>query len=151
MIPISQHATPATEDRVGLPAAARYLGLHRATVNEMVREGRIPADRDGAHWFIRRDDLVAFKNSYQRPQNAPRRRPKSQALSDTAMEIVVRLGDWKDATVAELAEVVGVHDGNVRKNLSILQARGLAVSDENGSWGLTVAGRRLVSIAAVSG
>jgi excisionase family DNA binding protein len=146
----SEHPMPADE-WVGLPAAGEFLGLHRATVNEMVRQRRIPARREGAHWLIRRDDLLAFKQNYRRPRNAPRRHIRRDSLPETAADVAVRLADWGDATVPELAEVLNVHHGNIRKNLSILQTRALAEPTPSGSWRLTPAGYRRVALAGVCG
>lgn len=123
---------------VGLPEAAERLGLHRATVNDMVKDGRIPAHRIGAHWFIRVSDLDCFASSYERPRNSPRRVPRTVQPS---AEILVLLGDWGSATVPELRQVLDVHEGNIRKHLCIAEAQGLAERDECSRWALTAAGR----------
>lgn len=126
---------------MGLPGAAERLGLHRATVNEMVQSGRLPATRVGAHWFITRADLEAFAASYQRPRNAPRRIPRKPLV---APEILLTLVEWDDATVAELAVVIDMHEGNIRKHLCLAEADGLAQRDDFGRWSLTPAGRTRV-------
>jgi excisionase family DNA binding protein len=123
---------------VSLPAAAERLSLHRATVNEMVQSGRLPATRVGAHWFVARTDLDAFAATYRRPRNAPRRIPRKPLV---APEILATLADWGDATVAELAAVIDMHEGNIRKHLCLAEADGLAERDEFGRWSLTSAGR----------
>ena len=126
-------ATALAHELVGLPEAAHRLGLHRATVNDMVQAGRIPALRVGPHWFIVRQDLEAFAATYQRPRNAPRRIPRRPQVSP---EILERLEEWGDATVAELAAVIDMHEGNIRKHLCIAEAQGLAVRDEYSRWRL---------------
>jgi excisionase family DNA binding protein len=124
---------------IGLPQAAERLGLHRATVNDMVHEGRIPARRIGPHWFIETGDLERFASDYRRPRNSPRRLPR--AVKPSA-EILALLGDWGSATAAELREVVDMHEGNIRKHLCIAEAQGLAERDEYSRWAVTAAGRR---------
>ena len=119
---------------VGLPEAAARLGLHRATVNDMVHSGRIVATRIGSHWYIAERDLRLFAASYVRPRNAPRR---PQRLPVIAPEITDRLRDWGDATVAQLAVVVDMHEGNIRKHPCLAEAQGLVYRDEYGRWSLT--------------
>lgn len=126
-------------DLVGLPEAADRLGVHRATVNDMVKEGRLPAERDGAHWLIRRDDLELFAAAYVRPRNAPPQR-KHGGLLETTQEVLDWLADFGEATVAELDQVVDLHEGNIRKHLRILEAKDLAVRGPDGMWRLTAAG-----------
>lgn len=127
---------------VGLPKAAERLGLHRATVNDMVRDGRIPARRIGAHWFIDVDDLERFASSYERPRNAPRRLPRKV---QPAPEILAVLSDWGSATVSELGVVVEMHQGNIRKHLCIAEAQGLVQRDEYSRWTLTSAGTAILT------
>src|ERR1700704_1040636 len=99
---------------VSLPEAARRLQLHRATLNDMVQSERIPACRIGPHWYIAEADLAAFAATYTRPRNAPRRVTRTP---QPAAEILDRLADWGDGTVAELAVVIDMHAGNIRKHL----------------------------------
>jgi len=120
---------------VGLPEAGERLGLHRATVNDMVQDGRIPARRVGAHWYIEADDLERFASTYERPRNAPRRLPRPVQPSS---EILTLLGEWGSATVPELHAVVDMHEGNIRKHLRIAEAQGLVERDEYSRWSLTI-------------
>ncbi len=128
-----------SERLVGLPEAATRLGVHRATVNDMVQAGRIPARRVGPHWFIQESDLRQFAQTYQRPRNAPRRLPRAPVVSP---EILTFLAEWGEATVAELAAVVDMHEGNIRKHLCLAEAQGLAQRDEFSQWRATAEGRR---------
>ena len=41
-----------TQPRVTLHEAAKRLGVHYMTAYRYVRTGRLPAERDGAHWLI---------------------------------------------------------------------------------------------------
>ena len=85
-----------TDEQVGLPAVAERLGVHRATVNDMVRDGRLPAHRDGAHWVVRRSDLESFAADYVRPANAPNRRETS--VPATWPDIELLLADFESDT-----------------------------------------------------
>jgi excisionase family DNA binding protein len=134
-------ASDEEEPRVGLPEAAEILGLHRATVNEMIHSGRIAAEREGPHWLIRRSDLAAFAASYRRPRNAPRRRP-AEARDEWTNQLLRLLSDWEEVSVADLARVLALHPGNIRKYLCFLEADGVACRDEYAIWRLTDAGRR---------
>jgi DNA-binding IclR family transcriptional regulator len=48
------------------------------------------------------------------------------------------------ATVSELCSIVRLHEGNIRKNLLVLEKRGLATRDADGNWSLTVPGQSCV-------
>jgi len=126
-------ATSLKNELVGLPEAARRLNLHRATVNDMVQAGRIPAQRRGPHWFIERQDLEEFAATYERPRNAPRRFPREPEVSSKILEC---LAEWEEATVAELAAVVDMHEGTIRKHLCMGEAQGLVARDEYSRWRL---------------
>jgi excisionase family DNA binding protein len=130
---------------IGLPQAALELGVHRATVNEMVHDGRVRAIRVGPAWFIDRSDLEALKASYRRPKNSPRPRPSAGAASAWEGAILKLLSDWPEATADELGKVLQLHPGNVRKYLALMKVEGL-VSDELGSWRITEAGRDRVGV-----
>lgn len=122
---------------VGLPQAAERLGLHRATVNDMVQDGRIPARRVGAHWYIEAADLEQFAATYERPKNAPRRLPRAVRPSP---QLLALLAEWGRATVPELVEVVDMHEGNIRKHLCIAESQSLVQRDEYSQWSLTDSG-----------
>lgn len=46
------------------PQAASYLKVSEETVRRNIRSGRLKALRRGTQWFIPRDILVVFANSY---------------------------------------------------------------------------------------
>src|SRR5947209_1104700 len=119
----SEEYAEADVELVGLPEAASRLGLHRATVNDMVHSGRIPATRYGPHWFIRRPDLESFANSYRRPPNSPHGPRRSDQPSPAQVDILGLLSEWNEATSEELASVLKLHIGNIRKHLCILETR----------------------------
>jgi excisionase family DNA binding protein len=127
---------------LGLPEAAKRLGLHRATVNEMVVDGRLNGERIGPHWFVKESVLNRFASSYERPKNAPKR-GATEAGVMWQHTILEKLAEWHDAGVQELSEVIDLHPGNIRKYLCLLEVRDLAQRDEGGMWSLTAEGQRM--------
>ncbi|MGH9126789.1 MAG: helix-turn-helix domain-containing protein [Acidimicrobiales bacterium] len=130
-----QSRTAAHDEMIGLPEVAMILGVHRATVNDMVRSRRLKARRRGAHWFVRPDDLAEFKAMYVRPSNAPAPR-LGPCLPASAPRILELLSEFESASAVELAHLIGLHEGNIRKHLRLLQADGLVHRLEDGQWSL---------------
>jgi excisionase family DNA binding protein len=128
-------AIETEEATVGLPEAADRLGVHRATVNDMVRSGRLPAHREGAHWRIDRAVFEQFASSYVKPPNAPARRPRG--LPTSAPRLLELLQEFGSASAAELAPLVDLHEGNVRKHLCLLELTGEIRRRPDGEWELT--------------
>ena len=123
-----------------LPEAARRLGVHRATVNDMVLSHRLPARRRRGHWYVAQSELEQFAAAYQRPTNAPQPRDH-RLISAGGWSILSCLVDWGDATTAELDRVVDLHIGNIRKQLNLLSAAHLAERTNDNSWVATDEGR----------
>lgn len=121
------------EKWVGLPEVADVLGLHRATVNDWVRRRRLKARRRGAHWFVLRSDLEALAADYSRPRNAPPRR-ESPILPTSAPRIVELLREFGSASALELAPLLDLHEGNVRKHLRLMEHEGLVRRQPDGQW-----------------
>ena len=150
--PLSQHgarrfrAMAATSydriaDLVGLTEAARHLGVSSKTVRELVHHGRLPARRLGPLWYVERQVLEEFAETYQ-PRRL-KRSPRSTSNTDSRERVARLLAEWQAATADELAVGIGLHPGNVRKHLLILASAGVAERDDEGLWHLTAAGRRL--------
>ena len=53
-----------TPDEYTVPQAASYLNVSEETVRRNIRSKRLKALRRGTQWFILRDVLVVFANSY---------------------------------------------------------------------------------------
>jgi excisionase family DNA binding protein len=123
-----------------LPEVASRLGIHRATVNDMVLSRRLPARRRRGHWYVPIEAFEQFQATYRRPRNAPAARDE-RLISEGGWEILGCLVDWDDATTAELDRVVELHIGNIRKQLILLAASGLAERRSDGSWVPTAEGR----------
>ena len=51
-------------DEYTVPEAATYLSVSEETVRRNIRAKRLKAVRKGTQWFIPRDVLVVFANSY---------------------------------------------------------------------------------------
>lgn len=119
---------------VGLPEAADRLGVHRATVNDMVRSGRLPARREGAHWRIDRETFEEFACAYVKPPNAPARRPRG--IPSSAPALLELLREFGSASAAELAPLLNLHEGNVRKHLRLLEHGGQVRRRPDGEWEL---------------
>ena len=47
-----------------VPQAAAYLSVSEETVRRNIRSKRLKALRRGTQWFVRRDVLLVFANSY---------------------------------------------------------------------------------------
>ncbi len=129
---------------LGLPDAAGRLGIERSSLNRLVREGRIAAQRIGPHWYIDPAVLDEFASSYRPARHRRTRHPTNESREQVAR----LLADWQEGTADELAVGIGLHPGNVRKHLVILEAAGVAERDDSGFWRLTEAGRHLYRKAA---
>ncbi|MDP8931005.1 MAG: helix-turn-helix domain-containing protein [Actinomycetota bacterium] len=128
-------AIETADGTLGLPEAADRLGVHRATVNDMVRSGRLPAHRDGAHWRIDRAVFEEFASTYVKPPNAPARRPRGMPTSTPALFELLR--EFGSASAEELAPLLDLHDGNVRKHLRLLEHQGHVRRRPDGEWELS--------------
>jgi len=138
--PLFMTTTVEAPDLLTLPEVASFLGLHRATVNDMVLSRRLPARRRRGHWYVAKPDLERFAASYQRPSNAPQPRDR-RLISEGGWTILSCLVDWDEATTAELDRVVDLHIGNIRKQLNLLSAAHLAERTNDSSWVATDEGR----------
>lgn len=49
---------------VGVHEAAKRLGIHEESARRLIRIGTIPATKIGGQWYIDREDLAIFANSY---------------------------------------------------------------------------------------
>ncbi len=61
------------EKLLSVAEAAKRLGLHRTRINQLIRDGALPASRIGRSYVIREVDLELVKE-----RGSPGRRPKSQ-------------------------------------------------------------------------
>lgn len=126
---------------VGLPEAARRLGVHRTAVNSMILDGRLQGERVGPYWRVSREVFEEFAANYRRPPNVPVPKRDPDDLPPVANRALEWLARWSAATTSELREVMADDPGNIRKATDILRGRSLAQRDQDGWWRLTAAGR----------
>lgn len=119
---------------LGLPAVAETLGVTRAAVNFMVRDGRLEGVRCGPRWYVCRDVLDAYRTDYQPAPSAGRKLGPRAGEHDMVAVVQALLEDWGEARVDELSEVIGRDPGNVRKYLAILKQRGAATKTTSCTW-----------------
>jgi excisionase family DNA binding protein len=133
------------DEWIGLPEAARRLGVHRTAVNAMILDGRLAGERHGPYWKVRTQDFEAFAARYERPPNVPVPKRDPNALPPVAQRALTWLSRWGTATTTELGEVMPDAPGNIRKATDILRARGLATRSDSGTWALTDSGSTMAS------
>lgn len=127
---------------LSLPEVARRLGVSRAVVKGIVLGGSLPAVRTVDRWYVRREDLTAFADRFEAPKKRTKASRPPRRNEETRAAIAALIGEWQEATANELAVAVGIHPGNVRKHLVMLEAAGVAKRDDEGLWRLTQAGDR---------
>lgn len=54
-------------EEINLKTAAHLLGLHYMTVYRYVRQGRLPARREGTEWRVSKDALASFQSTINEP------------------------------------------------------------------------------------
>ena len=143
--PINEH-----HEWIGLPEAARRLGVHRTAVNSMILDGRLQGERRGPYWRVRLDEFERFASRYTRPANVPVPTRDPQALPPVAERALSWLARWGTATTGELREVMSDDPGNIRKATDILRRRGLATRDETGVWTISQDGREVAKARALT-
>jgi excisionase family DNA binding protein len=129
---------PFMEERLlSTVEAARLLGVTRVSVHSSVIEGRLPAQRIDGRWYINQTDVEAYRPRLPSTAGTKRVGP----LNDSARRLLALLGEWGSSKADELAVVVELHPGNVRKGLAIAEKLGY-VTREGHEWLLTDAGRQ---------
>lgn len=109
--------TTDERDYLDLWTAAERLGLGRSAMNVFVLQGRLPAERRGRQWFIRRDDLDVFADSYY-PSGAARE-------LGSRYSALVGVAERPGITVEELATLLDRPRRTVLGWLQALDRRGL--------------------------
>jgi excisionase family DNA binding protein len=90
-------------ERLGLRAAADRLGVHYMTVYRAVRNGVLPAERVGAEWVVRADDLAVSPIGTV----APAARFRSAPDWAGRLQARLRAGDTRGAWTVIEAALVG--------------------------------------------
>jgi hypothetical protein len=112
--------------------AGRLVGRGGPVVRKACSYGSLPGTKDtNGFWWVREDDLRAW---HARAPHGQGRRPLPRARTD---DVAALLADWGSGSSDEVARAVGVHVGNARKWLKILETEGRAQRLEDGQWVLT--------------
>jgi len=116
------------EELLSTAQAAHVVQRGQATIRAAIRKGLLSASKnpDDSTWRVRRSDLLAWSDRAARRIAVNRPHP-SQHVAEL-------LATYGSADVAELATIMGIHPGNVRKHLAILAAQGQAEHQDDGQW-----------------
>jgi excisionase family DNA binding protein len=85
---VVRDAPPRGGDRLNLKQVARGLGVHYMTAYRYVRQGRLPARRDGNVWLVEAADLDAFE------RGGFRNRRLGPAAADDGTPATAPTVDW---------------------------------------------------------
>jgi excisionase family DNA binding protein len=86
-------ALVASTDVVNLKQAAAALGVHYMTAYRYVRQGKLPAERDGTEWRIARTALTAFKVDSSPSRSTHTSAPELGVRWDSRVERCLLAGD----------------------------------------------------------
>ena len=86
------------DEQLTLPQIAQMLSLNPSTIRLWVNEKRLPAQRVGRKWFVRRGDLEAMLE--QQPQIGY---PKRRGRTDTPRELPADWSEVPDEVTLNLA------------------------------------------------
>jgi len=117
----------------------RELGVDRTVVSSLLRSGSLPGVLLTDRWYVEAGDLEEFARTYERPRRPSRKGTdqRTQRSEQSRRAIVATLADWNEATPAEIAQVIELHPGNVRKYLVLMEKAGLTQRVGEGLWALT--------------
>ncbi len=128
-----------SEDLLTTTEAGKLIGRSGTAVREACVRGALPGRKDEqGFWLVRSADAQAWAARSRRAVGRPLPRPRTD-------DVVELLNDWGSGSAEEVARAVGVHVGNARKWLKILQTEGRAQRLEDGQWVLTTAEVSLAS------
>ena len=119
----------STDELLSTAEAARLVRRAQDTIRAAIVRGRLPAVKNHADstWRVRLDDLFMWDSQATRC-TVTRPHPWES--------VAELLGTFGSASSAELAAVLSIHSGNVRKYLAILATQGRACRHPDGQWTL---------------
>jgi hypothetical protein len=121
-----------------LSEAAAIIGCTRRTINRHVLAGHISANRGAyGHWYVDEAGITQLRTMI-RPQ------PRQVDVCASCIRAAELLYRWDSGTTQEMAPVIGIVEGNVRKHLGHLARDGHAMRQLDGTWVLTVKGREWI-------
>ena len=107
--------------------AGELVGRSEAAVRSALCRGVLPGERGRDFWLVRAADVVAWARHTPPGHGRRLARPRTE-------EVFQLLTEWGSASAEEIATVMSLHVGNVRKFLAILAAEGRAERRDNGQW-----------------
>jgi excisionase family DNA binding protein len=122
--------TVGRRERISLQEAAQRLGVHFMTVYRYVRTGRLPAERDGAHWTVDPADLDRMRAP------GPVRRGSGSVRSEGSAKLVARMvaGDEAGAwSTVEAALASSLEPAEIYHELLVPALRHIGTGWANGS------------------
>ena len=123
----AQMSRSHADELLSTTQAAQLVQRAQGTVRAAIVRGKLPAikNRSDATWRVRRDELLAWDKQTSR---CTANRPHPWEL------VVELLEAFGSASSAELAPLLGIDPGNVRKHLAILATQGRARRRPDGQW-----------------
>jgi len=119
--------------------AAQRIGVGSVTIRNGIQAAQLPARREGPIWLVDASALDRYRRSLAPQAGRPR---KQHPITPTGHRAMSMLREWGTGGAAEeLALVLEVNAGNVRKGLAIAEKLHL-VSREGSQWSLTTGGQR---------
>jgi len=107
--------------------AGELVGRSEAAVRSALCRGVLPGERGRDFWLVRAGDAIAWARHTPPGHGRRLARPRTE-------EVFQLLTEWGSASAEEIATVMSLHVGNVRKFLAILAASGRAERREDGQW-----------------
>jgi hypothetical protein len=107
--------------------AGELVGRSEAAIRSALCRGVLPGERGRDFWLVRAGDVIAWARHTPPGHGRRLARPRTE-------EVIQLLTEWGSATAEEMATVMSLHVGNVRKFLAILAAEGRAERRDDGQW-----------------
>ncbi len=121
---------PETEGWISTAEAARLTGRPAVGFRNAIDANRIAAVKDpNGHWLMPVQEALAW-HARARRCNMPNRTGQGYR------QVAALLQEYGSLDSAEVAALLDIHPGNVRKHLAVLAKLGWAERQTNGQWRL---------------
>ena len=67
---------PLSDTYISSSEAAKILGIHPFTIQNLLRNGKLPAEKIANRWLLRRPDVEEFAKTYLPKVGRPRQKRK---------------------------------------------------------------------------
>jgi predicted Rossmann fold nucleotide-binding protein DprA/Smf involved in DNA uptake len=114
------------QDVITTGTAAKLTHRAESSVRAAIARQTLAASFKDGRWLIKPSDLFEWDRKTDR-----RRQIRSCTSWDRAAELLAEYGPM---SVAEMAQLLGIHVGNVRKHLAILAKQGRVHRLPDGQW-----------------